>query len=265
MPTPAPAQTSTPLLQARHISVGWQEGPDVARDISLEISAGELVCLLGRSGCGKSTLLHALSGLTTPRQGTILVHGAPLQGPGQVGYMLQKDLLLPNKRLIDNVCLPLTLSGVPRAKARHQAQVLMSQAGLAGLELRWPSELSGGQRQRAALLRTRLTGSDIVLLDEPFSALDALTRVELRSWFCTMAHELGWACLLITHDVDEAVAIGARVLVLGAAAGEPSRIVGEVIPHKSATASNATSQSFDLTPEFLDAKAQVLALLQETV
>ena len=128
--------------------------------------------------------------------------------------MLQKDLLLPSRRIIDNVCLPMLLAGVPRAEARAKAEPLFERFGLAGTEEKWPAELSGGMRQRAAFMRTYLMGADVTLLDEPFSALDAITRVEVRRWFCDMARELGLSALVITHDVDEAVSMASRVYVL---------------------------------------------------
>ena len=143
-------------------------------------------------------------GLTRPLSGQVLLHGEDITGtPGHVSYMLQKDLLLPSRRIIDNVCLPMLLTGVPRAEARAKAEPLFERFGLAGTEEKWPAELSGGMRQRAAFMRTYLMGADVTLLDEPFSALDAITRVEVRRWFCDMARELGLSALVITHDVDE--------------------------------------------------------------
>jgi len=204
------------VLEARSLTLSWDGGKTiVAKDVSVSLHAGETVCLVGRSGCGKTTLLHALSGLTTPLAGSILVHGKDVTGtPGCVSYMLQKDLLLPNLSIIDNVCLPLTLAGTKRGQAHAQARPLFERFGLEGTERSWPSELSGGMRQRAAFLRTYLMGNDIVLLDEPFSALDALTREDLRGWYKDTARELGIASLMITHDVGEAIAIADRVYAL---------------------------------------------------
>lgn len=250
-----------PALEARGLTCSWDGEHDVVRGIDLHVNCGETVCIVGTSGCGKTTILHALSGLTAPRTGTVLLHGKDLQGkPGQVSYMLQKDLLLPSRTILDNAILPLIIAGMPHAEARAKALPLMERFGLAGCEDKWPSELSGGMRQRAAFLRTYLMGNDVALLDEPFSALDALTRADLRRWYCDMASELGIASIVITHDVDEAVEMASRIYVLAGdpRAGVPSTIAGEVAPnHTTALA----GEPFALTAEFLDAKREVMALL----
>lgn len=227
---PLGAVSDAPALEACGLTLSWDGGKTiVAADVSMRVDAGETVCLVGKSGGGKTTVLHALSGLTRPVAGRVLVRGEDVTGePGHVSYMLQKDLLLAHLRIIDNVCLPLTIGGTPRAKARERAAGLFGRFGLEGTERKWPSQLSGGMRQRAAFLRTYLMGNDVALLDEPFSALDALTRADLRSWYADMARELGIASLVITHDVDEAVAMASRVYVL---AGSPGT-THEVAPRK---------------------------------
>ena len=246
-------------MEARDLTLSWDGEHVVAQGVSVAVASGEVCCLVGRSGCGKTTILHALAGLTTPMSGQVLLHGQDVTGaPGQVSYMLQKDLLLPSQRIIDNVCLPLVLAGTPRPEARAKAEPLFERFGLAGTERKWPSELSGGMRQRAAFLRTYLMGADVTLLDEPFSALDALTRTDMRRWFCGMVRELGLSALVITHDVDEAVSMASRVYVLAGApsAGEPSHVAGTVdVEHP------AGERDFELTDEFLAAKRQVMALL----
>lgn len=252
---PAGAGTApAPALEARDLTLSWDGEHVVARGVSLTLEAGEVSCLVGRSGCGKTTILHALAGLARPASGRVLLAGADVTGePGHVSYMLQKDLLLPSQRIIDNVCLPLVLRGVGRRAAREQAAPLFERFGLAGAENKWPSELSGGMRQRAAFLRTYLMGAPVTLLDEPFSALDALTRADMRRWFCDMAAELGISALVITHDVDEAVSMARRVHVL---AGAPSHVAGTVEVRRPAGAGD-----FELTAEFLAAKREVMALL----
>ena len=219
-------------LEARGLTLSGDGGATVVVcDANLYVDPGETVCLVGKSGGGKTTILHALAGLTRPLAGQVLIDGHEVTAePGHVSYMLQKDLLLPHMRVIDNVCLPLTLAGVKREAARRRAEPLFERFGLEGTEHKWPSELSGGMRQRAAFLRTYLMGHGVALLDEPFSALDALTRIDLRTWYLQMAKELGIASLVITHDVDEAVAIADRVYVLR---GNPSTLV-EVEPHVDA-------------------------------
>ena len=252
-------QPVAPALEARDLTLSWDGEHVVVQGVDVTVAPGEVCCLVGRSGCGKTTILHALAGLTTPMAGRVLLHGEDVTGrPGRVSYMLQKDLLLPSRRIIDNVCLPLVLSGMRRTEARAKAAPLFERFGLAGCELKWPSELSGGMRQRAAFLRTYLMGADVTLLDEPFSALDAITRVEVRHWFVDVVAELGLSALVITHDVDEAVSMASRVYVLAGspAAGVPSRVVGEV-----AVTRPAGAPSFELTDEYLAAKREVMALL----
>lgn len=268
-------QQDVPALEARHLTLVWGNGQVVAQDISVELQPGTITCLVGRSGCGKTTLLHALAGLLQPQEGKVLLHGADVTGhPGHIGYMLQKDLLIPSKRIIDNVALPLELKGVSRSEARARAQEMLERGGLERVAQSWPHELSGGMRQRVAFLRTALIGSDIMLLDEPFSALDALTRREMRAWLMSSVKEFGLSVLVITHDVDEAVAMASRIYVMAGspAQGVVTKIVGVVEPQGCAdTVSEADSgkgagqgadlASFDLSEEFLAAKREVLSLL----
>ncbi len=221
---------TVPALEAQHLKLVWEDLV-VAEGVSLRVDAGETVCLVGRSGCGKTTLFHALAGLEQPASGTVLLHGEDITGvPGRVSYMLQKDLLLPSRTILGNAVLPLILRGIGRDEARARARDLFATFGLSGTEDLWPSQLSGGMRQRAALLRTYLMDNDVVLLDEPFSALDAITRVELRRWFAGMVRELGLSALVVTHDIDEAVELGRRIYLLDGnpMQGSVSHLVGEV-------------------------------------
>lgn len=256
--TPVAPAGGVPALEARDLTLAWDEDSDVVRHVSLRVDPGETVCIVGKSGCGKTTILHALSGLIRPREGQVLLHGRDITGkPGQVSYMLQKDLLLQSRTILDNACLPLVIGGMRPAEAREKARPLLERFGLAGVEDKWPSQLSGGMRQRAAFLRTYLMGNDVALLDEPFSALDALTRADIRSWYVRTASELGMASVVITHDVDEAVIMATRVYVLEGdpRGGIPSTIAGEVSINRQ------SEGAFDLSPEFLTAKREVLALL----
>ena len=252
------------VLEARNLTLAWDDADPVAVGINLVVREGEIVCLVGKSGMGKTTILHALAGLTMPREGSVLLCGKDVTGqPGFVSYMLQKDLLLPSLTVIDNACLPLTLSGMPKAQARKKALPLIERFGLQEAAGKWPTQLSGGMRQRAAFLRTYLMGNDVVMLDEPFSALDAITRVDLRSWFADEARNLGLSTLMITHDADEACTLADRIYVLGrpgSAAGEqvPATIVGEIALDRLSVSSGV---DFALTPQFLETKARLLALL----
>lgn len=244
-------------LEAKGLVLSWNRTTIVVQGVSLSVRPGEIVCLVGKSGCGKTTILHALAGLTLPLEGQVLLHGKDVTGtPGHVSYMLQKDLLLPHLSILDNVCLPLTIKGMGKEAARAEALPLFERFGLSGTELQWPSQLSGGMRQRAAFMRTYLMGNDVVLLDEPFSALDAITRNELRSWYCTMSHELGLASVVITHDVDEAVLMADRIYVLtgSPAAGVPTTVGAVVVPERC--------EAFELSEPYLEAKRAVLAALE---
>ena len=257
--------SEAPALEARGLALSWDGGAHVVvRDIGFAVSCGEVVCLVGKSGCGKTTILHALSGLTRPLAGQVLLHGEDISGkPGRVSYMLQKDLLIPSKRIIDNVCLPLVIQGKGRKEAHEQVAPLFERFGLAGCEQKWPSQLSGGMRQRAAFLRTYVQGNDVALLDEPFSALDAITRGDMRAWYCEMSRKLQMASVVITHDVDEAVSMADCIYVLrgNPREGVPTVVAGKVeVPREQVLAATGETD-FALTPEYVECKRQVLELL----
>jgi NitT/TauT family transport system ATP-binding protein len=186
-------------------------------EVSLRAAAGELVAVVGPSGCGKSTLLELICGLRTPDAGTIATPPAVL--------MPQRDLLLPWLSALDNVALPLRIAGLARAQARAQARVLFGEVGLEGFQQTRPSELSGGMRQRVAFLRTLLCGKPLLCLDEPFGALDAITRAEMQEWLAlTLARERR-TVVLVTHDVEEAILLADRIVVLSA---RPGRVVASL-------------------------------------
>jgi ABC-type nitrate/sulfonate/bicarbonate transport system ATPase subunit len=185
--------------------------------IDLAVAPGERIAVVGRSGCGKSTLLSLLAGLEPPTAGTIA--GA---GPGRCALMPQRDLLLPWRSAIDNACLALDLAGTSRGDARRQALPLFEEFDLAGFADTRPSELSGGMRQRIAFLRTLLAGREVLLLDEPFASLDAITREELQDWLAAALDREPRTTVLVTHDVDEALRVCARVVVLSP---RPGRVV----------------------------------------
>lgn len=194
--------------------------------VDLVVWPGEFVTLLGPSGSGKSTLFNIIVGLEEPDAGTVALDGeVRAHRTGQVGYMPQKDLLLPWRTVIDNVILGLEIGGVPREAAREKAQDLVPLFGLEGFETSYPSTLSGGMRQRAALLRTFLYRQDLILLDEPFGALDALTRMELQEWLLNVWQHFEHTILFITHDVDEAIFLSDRVYVLSSRPGRVRDVV----------------------------------------
>jgi len=225
-------------------------------DIDLSVAAGEFVALVGPSGCGKSTLLRVVAGLLVPTQGTATVGGVDVVGrPGHAAFMPQKDLLLPWRRAVDNAILGAELDGTDRDAARAEARSQFEQFGLAGFERAWPAELSGGMRQRLALLRTFLYRRDVLLLDEPFGALDALTRRDMVRWLQDVWSADRRTVLFVTHDVEEALLLADRVVVLAA---RPGRVVAEVTvplprPRRSALIGD---------PSFVALRTHVLAALE---
>jgi ABC-type nitrate/sulfonate/bicarbonate transport system ATPase subunit len=183
--------------------------------LSLRAREGEFVVLIGPSGCGKSTLLNIICGLMEPDSGDVLFDGRLVRDRiGLVGYMLQKDLLLPWRKVLDNVILGPEISGMDIGAARQEAQSLLPLFGLEGFEETYPTTLSGGMRQRAALLRTFLCHRQAMLLDEPFGALDALTRRQLQQWLLEVWHQFQQTIIFVTHDVDEAIYLADKVYVM---------------------------------------------------
>ena len=214
------------ILRAEHISKTYGE-KKVLEDISIYLEQGELVSLLGVSGSGKTTLFNVLSGIIPPDEGKVYLKDQDVTStPGSISYMLQKDLLLPHKKVIDNVALPLVLKGVKKAEAREKANPLFAEFGLEGTQYQYPSQLSGGMRQRAALLRTYLSSSGVALLDEPFSALDTLTKASVHKWYLEVMQHIDLSTLFITHDIDEAILLSDRIYILN---GTPGTIKDEIV------------------------------------
>jgi ABC-type nitrate/sulfonate/bicarbonate transport system ATPase subunit len=210
----------------------WGEQSLLTLDqVDLVVGAGEFVALIGPSGCGKSTLFHILAGLEAPSAGEVLVNGVALpQRLGDFAFMPQRDALLPWRRTIDNVTIGLELAGLSRARARERARPLLERFGLGGFESTWPWQLSGGMRSRAAFLRTVLLGRPAMLLDEPFGALDGITRSELQQWLLEVWSEVGSTVALITHDVAEAVFLADRVYVMTPRPGRIAAVIEIDLP-----------------------------------
>ena len=207
------------LLETRGIEKSFH-GQTIISGIDLTLREGELVCLLGQSGAGKSTLFHVIAGLYQPDAGQVLLRGRDITGkPGNVSYMLQKDLLLPHLTVLDNAALPLLIRGENKKTARARAAAEFPKFGLAGCETKYPAQMSGGMCQRAALLRTYLASQGIALLDEPFSALDTLTRSAMHRWYLGVMEEIALSTLFITHDIDEAILLSDRVYIMRGAPG----------------------------------------------
>ena len=204
-------------LTLEHVSYQYPgEDFDIVDDLSFSVAPGSFHCILGVSGCGKSTIFRMVNGLLKPKRGEILVDGRPIAGQKRVcGYMPQKDLLFPWRSVGENLALPMEIAGgLSRAEQRERIDAALAEVGLSGCRDKRPDELSGGMRQRAAFARTMLTGSDLLLLDEPFSALDFLTRISMQEWLLKQWQDSGKTILFITHDVEEALFLSSSVLVV---------------------------------------------------
>jgi NitT/TauT family transport system ATP-binding protein len=204
---------------------------EALRGIDLEIGEGEFVAVLGRSGCGKSTLLRLISGLLPVTTGEVWVSGERVTRPRRdIAMMFQKPALLPWRTVLDNVLLPMQIFGGRKAAHRDRARELLTMTGLTGFEKRLPHELSGGMQQRVALCRSLIANPRVMLMDEPFSALDALTREELSGELQRVHMELGTTIVFVTHSIDEAVLLADRVVVLSPRPGRIREILDIRIP-----------------------------------
>lgn len=245
------------ILRAEKINKSFGE-KHVLSDVSISLNEGEIISLLGVSGSGKTTLFNVLSGIYKPDSGTVLLRGNDITGkPGEISYMLQKDLLFPYRRVIDNVCLPLILSGMKKKEARAKADPLFETFGLEGTQMKYPAQLSGGMRQRAALLRTYLSSNGVALLDEPFSALDTITKSKIHKWYLDVMGEINLSTVFITHDIDEAILLSDRIYILSAQSGEAGTINREIVIDVPKPRAN----DFNLTDEFLQYKRQIVEIL----
>lgn len=251
-----------PKLEACNISYSYHtlEGETPAlSDISFAVTAGEFLAVVGPSGCGKSTLLSLLSGLLKPAEGSVLLDGIPIRDSGSnIGYMLQKDHLFEWRTIYGNAALGLEIQKKLDHESREYLKEMLTAYGLAGFEQARPSELSGGMRQRAALIRTLALKPDLLLLDEPFSALDYQTRLAVCDDISDIIRRTGKTAILITHDLSEAISVADRVLVLSA---RPARLKAAIPIIFSAASQSPLSRRN--TPEFSMYFNQVWEILQE--
>ncbi|MBQ9199506.1 MAG: ABC transporter ATP-binding protein [Lachnospiraceae bacterium] len=274
------------ILCANNISKSYGDKA-VLKDINLSLNEGELVCMLGVSGVGKTTLFNILSGLMKPDSGEVLIKKSHSNNDkqkddivkendaakknedtvslknsylditgvsGHISYMLQKDLLLPHKTVLDNAALPLVISGMSKKEARDKAALYFERFGLSGTEKKYPVQLSGGMRQRVALLRTYLCGNSVALLDEPFSALDTLTRASVHEWYLKVMEEIKLSTIFITHDIDEAILISDRICILK---GQPAGITDEIVIDEP----KPRGQDYVLSDKFLEYKRRIKLML----
>jgi ABC-type nitrate/sulfonate/bicarbonate transport system ATPase subunit len=222
-------------------------------DTGLEVGNGEFVTLVGPSGCGKTTLMNVIAGLRRPTRGRVIMDGEDIAGrPGHVGYMFQKDLLIPWRTVTGNIVLGAALTGRATKADRAAARALAARYGLGDFVDHYPHALSGGMRQRVALMRTLAFHKDVLLLDEPFGALDAQTRLAMQQWLLEVWADSGRTVLFITHDVDEAVFLADRVVVMSARPGRVQDVLDVPLPRPR------TVDTL-MAPEFMELKSRVLA------
>lgn len=254
----------TPLLQITDLSATYIEDDQhllALSEVNLHVNPGEFVCLIGPSGSGKSSLLDVVTGIFAESHGTVAIDGRnlqPNQRPGATSYMRQRDLLMPWRTAVENAALALEVHGESPTRARQLAADRFEEFGLAGFEDRYPAQLSGGMRQRVAFLRTVLADNHLMMLDEPFGALDALNRVAMQLWLLQMWDRQRQGIIMVTHDVEEAIFLADRVLVLSA---RPGTIVHEEV----ISLARPRTREMVTTPEFLahrEALMRALGLLE---
>lgn len=242
-------------LEVKNVSHHF-DGLVAVENIHLYVKEKEFVAIIGPSGCGKSSILNIIAGLLVPSEGEVFVDNKAVTGiAGKVSYMNQKDLLLPWKKIIDNVALPYRVKGMKKKDAREKVKEFFNTFSLEGFEKHYPNQLSGGMRQRAALMRTYMCEKDMMLLDEPFGGLDAITKIQMQDWLKKVMTKLNRAVLLITHDIDEAIYLSDRIYVMSK---RPGKIKAEISVQldKSDRMRCTTSQDFN------QLKGNIMELLQ---
>lgn len=244
------------LLKTENISVQFDDN-QILDNVSLTLNKGELVSILGISGSGKTTLFNVISGLLIPDKGSVFLDDTEITGQsGHMSYMLQKDLLLPYKTILDNVALPMIIKGMSRKEARMCAASHFQAFGLDGTQSKYPHQLSGGMRQRAALLRTYMFSDRIALLDEPFSALDTLTKSNMHKWYMNIMKQINLSTLFITHDIDEAILLSDRIYILS---NSPATITKEIVINPS----DVRNEDLLLSENFLHYKRTIINSIGE--
>ncbi|KAB2970804.1 ABC transporter ATP-binding protein [Zoogloea sp.] len=256
----APAEPTTGRLDIDRVSIELGAGAarfTALQDVSVAIRPGEFVCLLGPSGCGKSTLLGALAGHLVPSRGQLLLDGQPIGGPApERGLVFQHHTLFPWLSVLDNVAYGLRMRGVGRAQRREQAMAWLSEVGLEGFEHHYPAALSGGMQQRVEIARVLINEPRVLLMDEPFGALDALTRLKMQELLLALWARRRMSVVFVTHDIDEALFMADRILVMSA---RPGRVVEEIV----VPAGRPRTADWLTGPAFAACKRHCLALLRD--
>ena len=257
---PAIESPVRPLLRAEHVSVVFTDGEcdlGALEDVSFEVYPGELICFVGPSGCGKSTLLRVLAGLLEPSSGQVSLHGRSCVGPcDDIGIVFQRSNLMPWRTVLKNITLPLEIQGVEKAVAQRRAVELLRQVGLGGFEYSYPHQLSGGMAQRVAIARALVYDPDILLLDEPFGALDALTREKMNMELLRIWEARRKTVIMVTHNIQEAILLADRVMIMTA---RPGRITADV----PISLPRPRSQSLMYDPAFLDLGRRIRSEIRE--
>ena len=230
---------------------------DTLKDISMEIKKGEFVSIIGPSGSGKSTLFNIVSGLESPTRGKVFLDGINITNTkGKVSYMPQKDYLLPWRNVLDNVILGMEIKGYSKKMARDKALSYMETFGLESFEYEYPSSLSGGMRQRAALLRTIMLDNDVLLLDEPFGALDEITRMQMQNWLLSIWGKFQHTIIFVTHSIDEAIYLSDKVYVFSKRPAQLKYMVDIDLPRER-------SSSLFIEKRYTDIKQEILSQLED--
>ena len=253
---------TTPIIEARAVSMTFstRKGPLTAlEDFRIEVQPGEVVCILGASGCGKSTFLKIVAGFLRPTTGEVSLEGRPIRGiDPRCGMIFQSYALFPWMTVLDNIAFGPRLKGISRRKRHEKARYWISAVGLDGFEHAYPGELSGGMRQRVALSRALANDPDVLLCDEPFAALDAMTRQILQQELLDLVAETGKTVLFITHSIDEALVLSDRLVVMSARPGRVKAVYDNDLPRPR-------SMDVQITDRFIELKRSVWSLVQQEV
>jgi NitT/TauT family transport system ATP-binding protein len=242
VPQAAPAILAVENIAMRFVTA--EGGLTALDDVSFDVAPGEFLALIGPSGCGKSTLFNIIGGLLSGYQGQVAVGGETISGPhASIGMVFQEESTFPWRNVVDNVAFPLEIAGVPRRERIERARRFVSMVGLDGFERRYPSELSGGMRQRVSMARTLASEPKILLMDEPFAALDEQTRLLLGDKVLQIQQQLKQTMLLITHNITEAVQLADRILVMSYRPGRVKRVVDIKLP-RPRTSEIVSSEAF---------------------